>query len=254
MSAMLTNLVLLALIVGCVLLWFRRRRAGAALVSVVTILLILIAGLPIPKFILWPLEHRFPRFDQPDSANISGIVLLGGGAISPSLTRLMGHPVPGGAAHRIMTFISLAQDYPKARLLVVGGGAEQQQAFREAPLIRSYLVERGVDQGRIVIEAESRNTFENASFGRDLMGTEPDETWLLVTSARHTPRAVATFRKAGWNVIAAPSGPLISEAPWSGTDVDLRASLGLIEIALHEYLGLLAYRIRGRTGTLWPAK
>ncbi len=253
MAAALTNLVLLALVAGTVLLWFRLRRAGAALVSALTIVLVLIAALPIPQLVLWPLEHRF-RFDRSESASVAGIVVLGGAAISTSLTELMGHPVPGRAAHRIKTFLSLAQDYPEARLLVTGGGAESRPAFREARLISDYLVERGVDRGRITIEASSGNTFENATFSRDLAGPEANQTWLLVTTARHMPRAVASFRKAGWNVIAVPTGPLLSELPWSITNVDLRGSVEIIGLALHEYLGLLAYRMRGRTGTLWPER
>lgn len=130
----------------------------------------------------------------------------------------------------------------------------KQRAFREASLIEDYLIERGVDHGRITVEVESRNTFENAIFSRDAVMPKPNQTWLLVTTARHTPRAVASFRKAGWNVIAVPTGPLLSELPWSITEVDLRGSVGLIGLAFHEYLGLLVYRMRGHTGTLWPAR
>jgi uncharacterized SAM-binding protein YcdF (DUF218 family) len=251
MASALTNLLLLALVAGSVLLWYRRK-AGAALVYAVTILLVLIAVFPIPQLLLWPLEHRFPRFDQTERADVSGIVLLGGAAISASRTELMGHPVPGNAAHRVQAFLSLAQDHPEARLLVTGGGDNSRPAFREASLIRGYLIERGVDPERIAVEAESRNTFENATFSRDIARPEPNQTWLLVTTARHTPRAVASFRSAGWNVTAVPTGPLLSELPWSITDVDLRGAVEIIGLALYEYLGLLAYRMQGRTGTMWP--
>jgi len=253
MANILTNIMLLALVAGSALLWSRHRRFGAVVVSAVTMLALLIAVAPISRLMLWPLEHRFSRFTQANQTEISGIILLGGGAISASLTELMGHPVPSRSIHRVKAFVELEREFPDARLFVAGGGTEPREAFREAPLIRRYLAERGVDQARITIESESRNTFENAVFSRDIVNPEPTQTWLLVTTARHMPRAVASFRNAGWNVVAVPTGPLVSEIPWSIRSVNLRRGIGLLGAALHEYVGLLAYRLSGRTATVWPA-
>ena len=62
----------------------------------------------------------------------------------------------------------------------------------------------GLDQGDVVYEDRSRNTFENALFTRDLVKPKEGERWLLVTSAMHMPRAVGVFRKVGFPVIAYP--------------------------------------------------
>ena len=75
----------------------------------------------------------------------------------------------------------------------------------EAVVIANFLRKYGVDERAILIEGRSRNTHENAvEAGRILkdLGTPPV---LLVTSAAHMPRAVASFRKAGIDVIPSPT-------------------------------------------------
>jgi hypothetical protein len=68
---------------------------------------------------------------------------------------------------------------------------------------------------------------------------KPRERWLLVTSAVHMPRAVASFRKAGFEVVAWPVYDAVSQA-------------SMVSSALHEWLGLVAYRVLGRTEELLP--
>jgi uncharacterized SAM-binding protein YcdF (DUF218 family) len=56
----------------------------------------------------------------------------------------------------------------------------------------------------MTFEANSRDTWENAVFTRDLVKPKPGETWLLVTSAWHMPRSVGIFRRLGFDVIPYP--------------------------------------------------
>ena len=73
----------------------------------------------------------------------------------------------------------------------------------------------------------------------------PAQAWLLLTSASHMPRALATFRKAGWNVTPYPvdfrAG---THTPW--TQYSLAEGAKKWHLALHELAGLLAYRLAGR--------
>jgi uncharacterized SAM-binding protein YcdF (DUF218 family) len=84
---------------------------------------------------------------------------------------------------------------------------------------------------------------------------KPGERWLLVTSAYHMPRSIGVFRKAGFAVEAYP-------VDWKvGTTEDLftkyylvaNGGLYLVDIAVREWLGLIAYRISGSTDALLPA-
>ena len=62
----------------------------------------------------------------------------------------------------------------------------------------------GIPAERIELEDRSRNTVENAVFTRALVNPKPNERWLLVTSAAHMPRAIGTFRQAGFPIEAYP--------------------------------------------------
>src|SRR5690606_36369683 len=66
------------------------------------------------------------------------------------------------------------------------------------------LVALGVEEDRLELEGRSRDTFENASFSKQIAAPQAGETWLLVTSAFHMPRAVGVFRKAGFPIVPWP--------------------------------------------------
>ncbi|MBL8587034.1 MAG: YdcF family protein, partial [Methylobacteriaceae bacterium] len=106
---------------------------------------------------------------------------------------------------------------------------------------------------RALYEDRSRNTQENADFVRDLVRPKPGERWLLVTSAHHMPRAVGVFRKAGFDVVAAPVDFRTPTARRLVVVREWAAGLALLDLAAHEWIGLIAYRLTGRTDALLPA-
>ena len=90
-------------------------------------------------------------------------------------------------------------------------------------------------------------------FSRLLANPKPGERWLLVTSAYHMPRAMAAFRAAGFPVEAYPvdwrtRGPIDAVQPFGSLGEGLRRT----DTAVHEWVGLLAYRLTGRTAELFP--
>ena len=104
------------------------------------------------------------------------------------------------------------------------------------------------------MERRSRNTLENAEFSKAMAAPKTGERWLLVTSAFHMPRSVGLFRKAGFAVEPYP-------VDWraGGRDdlvrvLDFRASTGCDarDVAVREWMGLVAYRVTGKTGELFP--
>ena len=246
------NLTLILLSLGALLLWSRWRRLGAWLVSVLAVSLLTIAVLPVGVWALAPLQRQFPVFEAVSTAPVRGIILLSGAAVNLKVSRQMGHAVPGHAAERLVEFIRLARAYPKARLLICGGN-EGWGGDREGPLIAEYLMSRGFNRSRFMVENASLDTYENAVLGKKLALPRVKEKWLLVTSAWHMPRAVAAFRGQNWPVVAAP--PMRASGGSSKFVLRFRLSDGLdqLQTALHEYLGLLAYRLSGRSRTLWPA-
>ncbi len=180
--------------------------------TVLTVFSLAVNPAPLGPTLVEPLEDRFA---SPTAlpARIDGIIAVGGGY------------------DRMMEAVRLAKMFPQARLLFTGDGEERWLDYANAA---------GIDPNRLTVEPLSGTTYENAQFSSALVRPEPSQTWLLVTSAAHMPRTVGTFRKAGFSV-----------KPWPVKRTDINAA-GAYAVAKHEWLGLVAYWLLGRTDTLFP--
>jgi uncharacterized SAM-binding protein YcdF (DUF218 family) len=97
-----------------------------------------------------------------------------------------------------------------------------------------------------VLETESRNTRENAINAARIVGERGWRTGLIVTSAVHMPRAVATFRRAGLDFLPAVTD-IRAVPPFYHSPLDLlpdAEALAASTLAIKEWLGLIVYRYR----------
>lgn len=248
---------LLAAITGLGILaaFFARTRAIGLGMAAAGVIATFALGLsPLPSLALNVLESRYPPLPVDGFARVDGIVVLGG-AISQDATMDLGQPVLNEAGERITTAAILARAHPQARLLLSGGSGAllQDDRFSEAEATARVLADLGVDPARFVIEDRSRDTFENARFSRALADPQPGEVWLLVTSAWHMPRSMAVFQAEGFDVVPFP----VDFRTVGGQELtrgfrSVSSGLMRLDIAAREYLGLLAYRLTGRTQELVP--
>jgi uncharacterized SAM-binding protein YcdF (DUF218 family) len=201
-----------------------------------------------------PLEYRFEPPDlERAGPSIAGIIVLGGGAdLQPAGTS----QVAGlnEAAERYTEAVALARRLPGAKLIFSGGsGGLLAAEAPEAETAGRLFAALGVASDRIVLEAASRDTFENARYTARLLEPRPNQRWLLVTSAWHMPRAMGCFRKAGF---AVDPWPVDYRTPRRLELLRLNGSIpeGLrrLDFIAKEYVGLLAYRLAGRTDALFP--
>ena len=85
-----------------------------------------------------------------------------------------------------------------------------------------------------------------------LVQPQPGQTWILVTSAVHMPRSVGLFRAAGWPVLPWPVGYKSGHGVMMWLPYSRGKHLVQLDEAMHEWIGLVAYRIMGRIGTVFP--
>lgn len=246
------NLLVIALALATGLLFTRWYASGRALVVLVLAVFLAVAILPLGPWLITPLENRFPAAAELP-AEVDGILLLGG-ASQPTLTEARGQAMVNGNAERILGFVGLALRYPRARLAFSGGsGALFPGTLSEADVVRRILDESGFDTARVRFEDRARDTRDNAIYLREALKPERGETWLLVTSARHMPRAAGTFYRLGWDVVPYPvdyrtpgdSGAL-------RLDFDFAQGSLALTTAAREWIGLAAYYLSGRTAALFP--
>ncbi len=236
---------------GLLLVRRGRLRLGRGLLLFGLGAIIAIAVLPIGNFAAMPLEDRFAQ-PSPMPAHVDGVIVLGG-AVETALTEDRGLPSLNGAAERMTAALVLARRYPQARIAFTGGsGSLAWEAISEADVARALWSEMGLPAARTVFEALSRNTYENAVFLKAIVHPQPGETWLLVTSAAHMPRAVGIFRRVGWDVVPYPVGYKTGRGWRVWSHPSLGEHLDLLDNAAHEYAGLAAYRLLGRTDALFP--
>lgn len=242
-----SDFLLLLLVSGTVLRWTRYRRWGNRLAVGSTACLLLIFLLPVNDWLAAPLENRFPRPAWP--AHVDGMIVLGGGE-DGAIFAARGIPAPDLAEGRLVAAAELSRRYPDAKFIFSGGTAPLSASpISEARVARAMLQQMGVPPARVILENRARNTWENFVFSKELAKPKPGETWLVVTSAIHMPRAMGIAARLHWHVLPWPADYLTTgkkvTRDWNASLVN---HLGGLDGAVHEWAGLAAYWLTGRIG------
>jgi uncharacterized SAM-binding protein YcdF (DUF218 family) len=247
------ELLLIGALVGVMLSYSRHARFGRALALAAILILFAAATAPLGMALIAPLEDRFPEppADLPPPA---GIIVLGG-AIDDVTSAARGQTIFDEGGERITEAVILAKRYPKARVVYTGGSSSLTGgSSTEALRARDLMAALGVAPERVTIEDKARNTDENARFTAAILHPQPSQRWLIVTSAFHIPRAMGVFEKAGFRPIAYPvSFRTLGEGRSPEFVFDPARNLRAFELAMHEWIGLAAYRATGRIDRLFPA-
>ncbi|MBI4273581.1 MAG: YdcF family protein [Rhizobiales bacterium] len=240
-------------LLGLLLAATRFARFGRRLAAFALFLLAILGFTPLGNALILPLEQRFPAWD-PSRGAPDGIIVLGG-AISAEVSAARGMTALNEAAERMTIVAELARRFPAAQIVFTGGSANLIfPGAPEAAFVMLLFESFGIARERIRLESRSRTTAENATFAKALVIPRLTQRWLLVTSAAHMPRSIGVFRQAGFIVEAYPVD--WRTAGWSDLATPfsaLSAGLARTDAAAHEWFGLLAYWIGGRSSELFPA-
>ncbi|TPN88609.1 YdcF family protein [Mesorhizobium sp. CU2] len=245
------NLAIFLLFAGLLMGLFGRRKLAATSSVVAFLILALSAWTSVGAMMLTPLEERFSKPALPEK--VDGIVVLGGG-FEGAINLARGGYELNSSGDRMVETAILARRFPNARIVVSGGnGSLFLDGEGDADTAPRLLGALGVAADRLILEDKSRNTYENAVFSRSLVAPKPGETWLLITSAFHMPRAKALFDKAGFATIPWPVDYRTSGREGVGVYRDNPIdALQTTNIAVREWIGLFAYRLSGKIDQFFP--
>jgi uncharacterized SAM-binding protein YcdF (DUF218 family) len=196
--------------------------AGSGLVLVVVAVTL---WTPIPDLLAGPLLES-------DTAGPADAIVVLGAAVHEDCE-------PNTSAFR-RTMLA-AKLYRKGRgplMAFTGGLTGSGGPCPSAEVMAALARDLGVPEDRILVENASANTWENASRTAPLLRSKGVATILLVTDCLHMRRAEGCFRKMGFSVERA-SVPSVEA-------YDNNAAM--LRNAIHEYLGLVYYRLNGRLG------
>lgn len=137
-------------------------------------------------------------------------------------------------------------------IVYTGGTAIGQTGISEAELAFKWLRKMGVEEEDIVIEKQARNTYENGVYIKkwlqDYQREREEEGFkvYLVTNALHMHRSVCVFEKLGVEVIPVSSGITVDHKMSWLSYLPNGEALYANMLAVHEWLGLSWYKIKGR--------
>lgn len=245
-------LMFLGMTVGLVLVLTRFRRIGLALFGVTFLGLWAVTVIPVGEMMIRDLEERFPKLTTVPE-NVGGIIVLGG-SIDPLVSQARGQIAVDSSMERLLFFAMLSDTRPNVPLVFTGGsGSLFDQDAKEGHYFESLAKLLNLDMSRVIIESESRNTMENARFSKALVPIEQDRPWVLITSARHMPRAVGVFRKEGWPVIPYPVDYITVPARGWTFRLENLGGQSMLDAAVHEFLGMTVAYFMGRSDSLYPS-
>lgn len=122
---------------------------------------------------------------------------------------------------------------------IIFSGAGKEGYYSEAESMARMATALGVPENSIISENHSGNTYENAQNVTSIMKKNGWDKALLVTSPLHMKRATRVFEKLGIEVYSAPTPSIVEYVK------SFSGRWGLLKTVIHEYLGMLKYRLEG---------
>lgn len=232
-----TSLIGLFSVFGIVCLVWRKTRGLATRFLFTGGLAYLVFGNgPVSFYLIHSLENQYRAFSSELPPDAFGyIVVLTGHALADG--RLpASSTVNSSSAFRVLEAFRLHRAFPDARIFISG--------YDDVPrLMKGLLLELGMGEESILLDIESRSTYESAVH---VKGRIRESDFLLVTSAGHMPRSLKVFNALGMNPTPAATDYLAKMSAFGGSFLPSPEHLLRTDLAVHEYLGLFWYRLTGR--------
>lgn len=239
----------LMVVLGAAIYYARRKELPRRVFAVMLLSWagILILSVPLVGYLLiGTLEWHYPPQDQlpPD---IDVIVTLGGGVNPPTAFRKTAE-VTGSSYDRCLHTIGLYRALQRPKVILCGGRTEGAEYASEAAVMREMLLRFDVRDEDIILEENSKNTYENTTQTCQTLRQHGFRKPILVTAARHMLRSESCFRKQGVTVLPLPSSYKAGglTVPFYEMLIPNPEGLETSHTAIQEWIGLFYYRLQGR--------
>jgi uncharacterized SAM-binding protein YcdF (DUF218 family) len=222
---------------------WRRMPRWLRTVMVVLEAMALVACCPVgANALVWLIESRVPHTETCAEPVPATVVVLSGGLEGPPRNADDFASLDPDSVQRMLSAVALWKRMPAATFVIAGGGPF---AVKESDVLARLAEQLGVPAASIVREVHSLTTWENAQELHKLQPPLPDRIW-LVSSAIHLPRAVKSFRAAGFDPCIHVSDRDYLSLQGIGYFLPQSSALRKSEMAIHELLGQALYAFYGR--------
>lgn len=200
------------------------------------------------------LEWAYPRQEAtPDHAGV--IVVLGGGCRYFGPDSTPSYTLNESSTNRVVHAAQIYHRVGGCPIIASGYDSLYRDLSDTLPVddrfkvnaMARLLLQLGVDRDDIILEEESRTTYENACRSKELIEEKGYKDIVLVTDASHMDRAKLCFEKVGLEVTPAACNYLAQAIEFSA-DTLLPSADGVrqSQVAMREYIGLFWYWLQGR--------
>jgi uncharacterized SAM-binding protein YcdF (DUF218 family) len=200
---------------------------------------------PLSNFLLSKIEDYIQNSKYP-VPQLTGVIVLGGSFNSGLESKERNEVSLNSSAERLTKALEIFKKNPRILILFSGFSNEiTSKGWNESDMAKKFFLDQGVKIDNLIFENQSRNTFENIKYSKDIV-TNYKGAWGLITSASHMPRSYFLFKKQG--LILEPIGvdykTGTSRIFWVNFDI----SSGLINwnIIFNELIGIAYYKVTNR--------
>ena len=238
----LSSVILIQLFI----IFFLESKKLAIFFSKLFLILFLFFGyIPLSNFWLSKIEDYIQPSKYPVQ-QLTGVIVLGGSFNSGLESKERNEVSINSSAERLTKALEIYKKNPRLLILFSGFSGElKPQGWSESDMAKKFFLDQGVKIDNLIFENQSRNTFENIKYSKDII-VNSKGTWGLIASANHMPRSFFTFKKQG--LILEP----ISVDYKTGTsrifwiNFDISSGLYNWNIIFHELIGIAYYKVTNK--------
>jgi uncharacterized SAM-binding protein YcdF (DUF218 family) len=239
-------ILFLVILIQLFIIFFMQSKKLVILFSKLFLILFLFFGYsPLSSFLLSKIEDYIQTSKYPVQ-QLTGVIVLGGSFNSGLESKERNEVSLNSSAERLTKALEIYKKNPKILILFSGFSNEiKPQGWSESDMAKKFFLDQGVRVDNLIFENQSRNTFENIKYSKDII-TNYRGTWGLITSANHMPRSFFSFKKQG--LILEP----ISVDYKTGTsrmfwiNFDISSGLYNWNIIFHELIGIAYYKVTNK--------
>jgi uncharacterized SAM-binding protein YcdF (DUF218 family) len=236
----------LVILIQLFTIFFLQSKKLVIFFSKLFLILFLIFGYsPLSNFLLSKIEDHIQTSKYPVQ-QLTGVIVLGGSFNSGLESKERNEVSLNSSAERLTKVLEIYKKNPRLLILFSGFSGElKPQGWSESDMAKKFFLDQGVKPDNLIFENQSRNTFENIKFSKDIIANYKG-TWGLITSANHMPRSFFAFKKQG--LILEP----ISVDYKTGTskifwiNFDIVTGLTNWSVILHESIGIAYYKVTNK--------
>jgi uncharacterized SAM-binding protein YcdF (DUF218 family) len=236
----------LVILIQLFIIFFLQSKKLVIFFSKLLLILFLCFGYsPLSNFLLSKIEDHIQTSKYPVQ-QLTGVIVLGGSFNSGLESKERNEVSLNSSAERLTKALEIYKKNPRLLILFSGFSGElKPQGWSESDMSKKFFLDQGVKLDNLIFENQSRNTFENIKYSKDII-TNYKGTWGLITSASHMPRSFFTFKKQ--SLILEP----ISVDYKTGTsrmfwiNFDISSGLSNWSIILHELAGIAYYKFTNK--------